>query len=78
MWQLRQALTGGLTETMVQHTPVDELQRQQRRGPRCERLLKARPPVARTVDTMVGAIALERPYFYCRACRYGVYPLDEA
>ena len=23
-------------------------------------------------------VELERPYFYCRACRGGVYPLDEA
>jgi hypothetical protein len=27
---------------------------------------------------MVGTIELERPYFYCRVCRAGTYPLDEA
>ena len=27
---------------------------------------------------MVGAVQIARPYFYCRACRCGVYPLDEA
>jgi hypothetical protein len=26
---------------------------------------------------MVGAIELERPYFYCQVCRAGTYPLDE-
>ena len=26
---------------------------------------------------MVGSVRLERPYFYCRVCREGVYPLDE-
>jgi len=78
VWQLRQALTGSLTETIVTHAHVDALQRQQSRCPQCERLLQARPPVARTVDTMVGSIELERPYFYCRACRHGAYPLDEA
>ena len=31
----------------------------------------------RCVETMVGAIALERPYFYCPVCRVGTYPLDE-
>jgi hypothetical protein len=25
--------------------------------------------VARTVETMVGVVQLERPYFYCRPCR---------
>jgi hypothetical protein len=23
-------------------------------------------------------VELERPYFYCRACRAGLYPLDDA
>src|SRR3712207_7566714 len=32
----------------------------------------------RTVETMVGPVELERPYFYCRACRAGLYPLDDA
>ena len=35
-------------------------------------------PVPRCVETMVGTIALERPYFYCRVCRAGTYPLDAA
>ena len=78
VWNLRHALTGGLTETIVEHTHGDALQRQPRRCPQCERLIQARPPVARTVETMVGAITLERPYFYCCACRHGMYPLDEA
>jgi hypothetical protein len=39
--------------------------------------LQARPPVPRTVETLVGAIKLERPYFYCRQGQGGRYPLDE-
>jgi hypothetical protein len=27
---------------------------------------------------MVGPVQIERPYFYCRTCREGVYPLDDA
>jgi hypothetical protein len=27
---------------------------------------------------MVGPVQLERPYFYCRLCRVGCYPFDEA
>src|SRR5688500_17863264 len=38
---------------------------------------RGRPSVPRTVDTMVGRVRLERPYFYCRVCREGVYPLAE-
>jgi hypothetical protein len=37
-----------------------------------------RDRVCRTVETLVGAIELERPYFYCRVCREGMSPLDDA
>jgi hypothetical protein len=33
--------------------------------------------VSRTVDTLIGEVEVQRPYFYCRACRQGHYPLDE-
>ena len=74
---LRQELTGGLTETIVEHVHLREHTRQQSRCPQCARHLKARDPVRRTVETLVGSIQLERPYFYCLACHVGLYPLDE-
>jgi hypothetical protein len=77
VWNLRQALTSGLTETLVEHTHRGEYTRQQTRCPQCEQFLKARAPVSRTVETMVGVVQIARPYFYCRACRCGVYPLDD-
>src|SRR5262249_7499082 len=78
VWNLRQAPPGGLTETIVEHTHRGESTRQQSPCATCGRLLTARTPVSRTIETMVGAVQLERPYFYCRACREGVYPLDDA
>jgi hypothetical protein len=33
--------------------------------------------VPRTVDTLVGSVRLECPYFYCRVCCEGSYPLDD-
>jgi hypothetical protein len=77
VWSLRQELTGGLTETIVTHAHLDEQARKQATWPRCNGLLTARPAVSRTVETMVGPVHLERPYFYCRDCRYGAYPLDD-
>jgi hypothetical protein len=77
VWQLRQDLTGGLTETLVRHAHAGEQSRKQAPCPQCERLVRARPAVARTVETMVGSVQLERPYFYCRLCRKGFYPFDE-
>jgi hypothetical protein len=78
MWDLRQQLTGGITETIVAHAYEGERQRKQASCPRCARVLTVQEQVGRTVETMVGPVELERPYFYCRACRVGLYPLDDA
>jgi uncharacterized protein UPF0236 len=78
IWTLRQELTGSLTQTIVAHAHLGEHTRKQANCPKCARFLKARSPVQRTVETLVGPVELERPYFYCRACCRGVYPLDEA
>src|SRR5215468_11264546 len=78
VWDLRQQLTGGITETIVKQAHEGERQRTQARCPKCTRVLKVHEHVWRTVETMVGPVALERPYFYCRSCRAGLYPLDDA
>jgi hypothetical protein len=78
VWDLRQQLTGGLTETIVAHAHAGERQRQQASCPQCARVLQVHEHVRRTVETMVGPVELERPYCYCRACRAGLYPLDDA
>jgi hypothetical protein len=62
---------------MVEHTYQEELHRDSQRCTTCARRLKARPAVPRTVETMIGAIELTRPYFYCRHCHCGRYPFDE-
>ena len=78
VWTLRQDLTGSLTEAVVEHAHRFESMRQQIVCETCQRILTTRGLVLRTVDTLVGSVRLERPYFYCRVCREGVYPLDEA
>ncbi len=77
VWQLRQELTGGLSETIVEHAHGGERTRQYARCPQCDRRLTARPVVSRTVETMVGPVQVERPYFYCTAGCGGVYPFDD-
>jgi Uncharacterised protein family (UPF0236) len=78
VWSLRQDLTGSLTEAIVDHAHRFEYMRKELVCPTCQRLLTTRPLVPRTVETMVGRVHLERPYFYCRVCQQGSYPLDEA
>ncbi|MGE3540497.1 MAG: hypothetical protein AB7N91_24035 [Candidatus Tectimicrobiota bacterium] len=77
MWALRQQLMSGLTETIVAHVSRREHDRAQSPCPPCEAMLTARALVCRTVETMVGPLQLERPYFYCRSCRVGAYPADD-
>ena len=78
LWTLRQGLTSSLTEVVVEHAHRFEFMRKEMVCETCQRILTARPLVSRTVETMLGQVRLERPYFYCRVCQAGVYPLDEA
>lgn len=78
VWKLRQALTGGLSETMIEHAHRGERSRAYARCPQCDRRLPARPVVSRTVETMVGPMQGERPDFYCPSGYGGIYPLDQA
>jgi hypothetical protein len=70
---LTQVVTEGLVEQM--HGAVVE----QRTGlcPHYGQILSARGPAERTVETLVGAIRLRCPYFYCERCQLGTAPLDE-
>jgi hypothetical protein len=56
VWNLRHALTGGLTETTVAPTHRNEYTRKQVNCPQCDWLLTARAPVSRTVETMVRPV----------------------
>jgi hypothetical protein len=78
VWNLRQQLTGGIAEAIVAHVHRGEHDRTQVNCPRCDGVLRAQAFVCRTVETMVGPVQLERPYFYCRLCRVGCYPFDDA
>lgn len=78
IWALRQQLTGGIAETIVAHTHRGEHDRTQMTRPQCHDVLQARERVSRTVETMVGPVQWERPYFYGRSCRAGHYPCDDA
>ena len=76
IWMLRQFLTAGVAQTIIEQTHQAEREQQSLRCARCTRLLNARPPVSRTARTLVGDVEIERPYFYCRSCHLGTYPLD--
>jgi len=46
--------------------------------PCCARPVRRKRLDAKGISTLEGRFTLERPYFYCRRCRHGFHPLDEA
>ena len=76
--QGRSGLTGALVEGLIERRHGRYRVQAEAECPRCGRRLKARPNRSRTVETLVGPVSLERPYFYCTFCQHGFYPLDEA
>jgi len=77
VFAIRHELTGMIAETLVEQKHAQIVEQQTMLCPRCGRLLHARGPHNRTVETMVGPVRLTRPYFYCLRCQEGFYPLDE-
>jgi hypothetical protein len=73
----RQELTAQVTEFLVGKRHAQALEQKSAPCPQCGRTLPARGLVSRTVETLVGEVTLERPYFYCLECKHGFYPLDE-
>jgi hypothetical protein len=74
----RNDLIGQLTTVLVKQTHADLIEQEHTTCPHCGKVLKARGKHPRTVETLIGSINLERPYFYCVACQQSFYPLDGA
>lgn len=77
IWSLRQQLTAGVAQTLIERRHQNAPHRQHLRCPQCARCLTARPAVPRTVETLVGEVAWHRPYCYGRACHVERSPLDD-
>ena len=78
MSQERSGLPAALVEAFVERRHGHFLAQEEAACPKCKGLLRARPSRSRTVETLLGPVTLERPYFYCVGCHHGFYPLDEA
>ena len=76
VWELRQELTGRLATAVLEQRYRPEREQQHAPCPQCGREVAARGVVSRTVETVVGAVEVSRPYFYCVPCGQGFAPLD--
>jgi len=78
VWELRQELTGSLTEAVLEQRWGAEQAQTRAPCPGCGQEVEARGVVRRTLQTLVGTMELARPYFYCVPCGQGFAPLDRA
>ena len=76
VWEVRQELTGSLTEALLEQCYRPEQEQRSAPCPQCGRLVAARAVVSRTLETLVGRVEVDRPYFYCVPCGQGFFPLD--
>jgi hypothetical protein len=76
VWEQRHALTGHRTAALVAQRHRAAHEQRSAPGPQCGRTVAAQAVVSRTVDTLVGEVEVDRPYFYCVPCGQGFFPLD--
>src|SRR5215813_9999989 len=77
VFALRQELTQAVTEGLVEQAHRAALEQRTAACPQCGQTLSARGPQEPTVETLVGAVRLRRPYFYGERCQLGTTPLDQ-
>lgn len=73
----RHEFLGELASGLLKQTHADVIEQQVFECPLCGKLLKARGPHSRRVETLIGKVSFERCYFYCVCCKQGFYPLDQ-
>jgi hypothetical protein len=79
LFQNRSEIMGQAVSALIEKKFGHLIDQQYCECPLCSLRIKARPEkVRREIDTVVGSVTLYRPYFYCRTCAFGFYPLDDA
>jgi hypothetical protein len=71
-------LLGNLGLCLIKQNFTQDLEQEYYNCPCCTKRIRREPKLVKKVlETMIGQINLERPYFYCKSCKKGYYPLDE-
>ena len=79
LFQNRSEIMGQAALALIEKKFGHLLDQQYCECPSCNRRIKAKAEkVRREIDTVVGPVTLYRPYFYCKTCPFGFYPLDDA
>lgn len=79
LFQNKSEILGQMALGLIKNRYGDLLEQEYCDCPKCGKRLKAwNKNVKRKVESLGGSFDLYRPYFYCRRCGVGFYPLDEA
>lgn len=74
----RSVLLGGIMKALAVEATRHDGEATHANCPRCAKRVQRMRLDAKTVSTLHGALDLARPYFYCKPCKLGFHPLDEA
>jgi hypothetical protein len=74
----RPTLLGGMLQSISESLYAHFLEQKQCRCPQCDTLLNRKRLDNKRYNTLQGPGTLNRPYFYCRNCKIGFHPMDEA
>jgi len=78
LFKTRSQLLGTCLQAILDHILSHYTQLRQTSCPTCARRLYRKRLEPKKLTTLHGTVEIERPYFYCVACRQGFHPLDEA
>lgn len=79
IFQSKSDILGQLVLGLIKKNYSELLNQEYCDCPICGKRLKAwNKKVKRTIESLGGCLDLCRPYFYCKHCHEGFYPLDEA
>ncbi len=78
IFQERSVILGRLLLGFIERKFGHLLNQQSCSCPKCHKNIQSQGKRSKQIQTLAGEFELNRPYFYCRLCRLGYYPLDEA
>lgn len=76
--QKKQVFLGDLLEEFICVHHQELFEQETASCPVCKKELKKQAETPRTIETLLGSCEITRPYFYCRDCQHGFFPVDEA
>jgi hypothetical protein len=76
--QTRGDLLGSCLQSFSEELYAQYKDQRQITCPHCHKLLNRKRIDPKQLNTLQGSMELERPYFYCRDCKQGFHPMDQA